>query len=90
MPDAYDVAWTPTARRDLAKLPEKVATAAVEFVYGGLSANPQRVGHELQREIAGMHSARRGDFRVLYAIDGPQRRLTVMAIYHRSDVYRRR
>lgn len=90
MPDPYDVAWTPTAQRDLAKLPEKVATAAVEFVYGGLSANPQRVGHELQRELAGLHSARRGDFRVLYRIDEPHRRVAIVAIDHRADIYRRR
>ena len=90
MPDVYEIAWTPTAKRDLAKLSEKVATAAVEFVYGGLSANPQRVGHGLQRELAGLHSARRGDFRVLYEIDEPQRRVTVMTIDHRADVYRRR
>lgn len=31
MPALY-VAWTPTAKRKLSKLPEKVATAAVEFV----------------------------------------------------------
>lgn len=90
MPEGYDLAWTPTAKRDLAKLPEKVATAAVEFVYGGLSGNPQRVGHQLQRELAGMHSARRGDFRVLYRIDEPERLVTIMAIDHRADVYRRR
>jgi hypothetical protein len=32
MPTLYDVAWTPTAKGDLSKPPEKVATAAVEFV----------------------------------------------------------
>jgi mRNA interferase RelE/StbE len=90
MPEGYDLAWTPTAKRDLATLPEKVATAAVEFVYGGLSVNPQRVGHRLQRELAGMHAARRGDFRVLYRIDEPERLVTIMAIDHRADIYRRR
>jgi len=32
MPTLYDVAWTPIAKGDLSKPPEKVATAAVEFV----------------------------------------------------------
>ena len=89
MPALY-VAWTPTAKRNLSNLPKKVATAAVEFVYGGLSANPQRVGHELQRDLAELHSARRGDFSVLSCIDGPHRRVANMTGNHRDDIHRRR
>ena len=62
MPDPYGVEWTPSARRDLAKLPEKIAAAVVEFIYGGLADNPQRVGRDLHLELTGLHSARRGDF----------------------------
>ncbi|MGH9213115.1 MAG: type II toxin-antitoxin system RelE family toxin, partial [Acidimicrobiales bacterium] len=39
---------------------------------------------------AGKHSARRGDFRVIYEIDDNRHRVTVVAIDHRSDVYRPR
>ena len=28
------IAWSPTAKRALVRLPEKVAAAVVEFVYG--------------------------------------------------------
>jgi mRNA-degrading endonuclease RelE of RelBE toxin-antitoxin system len=35
-----------------------------------------------------LHSARRGDYRVIYRIDDELRTVTVMAIEHRSDVYR--
>ena len=84
------VAWSATAQRDLARLPEKVATAVVEFVYGGLAHNPRRVGHELTLELAGLHSARRGDFRVLYRINDDQAWITIVNIDHRADVYRRR
>jgi mRNA interferase RelE/StbE len=37
-----------------------------------------------------MHSACRGDYRVIYRIDGDQRPVTVIAIEHRSDIYRPR
>ena len=33
------IAWTPTAMRALIRLPEKVATAAVEFIYGPVAEN---------------------------------------------------
>jgi len=90
MEDAYAVEWAPSAKRDVGKLPEKVATAVVEFVYGGLAANPRRVGRELHLELAGLHSARRGDFRVIYRIEEQRRRVVVVVVDHRSDVYRRR
>lgn len=88
--DAYSVEWTPSAKRDLTRLPEKVATAVVEFIYGGLAENPHRVGRELHLELTGLHAARRGDFRVIYRIDGDRGSLAITAIDHRADVYRRR
>lgn len=41
------IRWSPTAQRDLRRLPEKIATAVVEFVYGSLADSPERVGREL-------------------------------------------
>lgn len=86
----YDVAWTPSASRMLNRLPEKVATAAIEFIYGPLAANPQRVGRELRLDLSGIWSARRGDYRVLYRIDNEKHRIEIVMIDHRRDVYRRR
>ena len=67
---AFDVAWTPSARRRFARLPESVATAVLEFVYGPLAENPARVGKPLRGELSGAHGARRGVYRVIYIIDG--------------------
>lgn len=85
MAKQYEVAWTPTAKRALRRLPEKVATAAIEFIYGPLASNPQRVGTALRFDLEGLHSARRGDYRIIYRID---ERVTIIAIEHRADVYR--
>ena len=82
-----DIAWTPTARRALARLPEKVAAAAVEFIYGPLAENPRRVGKPLRFELEGLHSARRGDFRIIYRVAA---QVTIIAIEHRADAYRTR
>lgn len=87
---AFAVAWTAASRRALARLPEKVASAVVEFLYGSLAENPRRVGKPLKLGLAGMHSARRGDYRVIYRIDDGQRLVTILAIEHRSDIYRPR
>ena len=81
----YQVAWTPTAKRALRRLPEKVATAAIEFSYGPLATNPQRVGKGLRFDLEGLHSGRRGDYRVIYRIGEDA---TIVAIEHRADVCR--
>jgi mRNA-degrading endonuclease RelE of RelBE toxin-antitoxin system len=71
-------------------LPKKVATAAVEFLYGSLAASPHRVGKPLKLGLTGLYSARRGDYRVIYRIDDHDHRIDMVAIEHRSDVYRPR
>ena len=86
----FQVAWSTPARRALGQLPEKVATAAVEFIYGSLAANPHRLGKPLKLELEGLYSARRGDYRLIYRIDEQHHRIEVLAIEHRSDVYRPR
>lgn len=86
----FAVAWTAASRRTLARLPEKIAMSAIEFIYGSLAENPHRAGKPLKLGLAGLHSARRGDYRVIYLIDDRRRALTVMAIEHRSDAYRPR
>jgi mRNA interferase RelE/StbE len=86
----YLIAWTAPARRALARLPEKVATAVVEFLYGSLAANPHRAGKPLKLGLTGPHSARRGDYRVIYRVDDHHHRIDVVAIEHRSDAYRPR
>lgn len=84
----YEIFLLPSAQRLLRRLPEKVATAVAEFLYGTLAANPRRVGKELGLDYAGLWSARRGEYRVLYRIDEDIRRIEVEVIEHRADVYR--
>jgi mRNA interferase RelE/StbE len=88
--DDYAIAWTGPGRRALTRLREKIAAAAVEFLYGSLAASPHRVGKPLKLGLQGLHSARRGDYRVIYRIDDHDRRVDVMAMEHRTDIYRPR
>ena len=90
MKESFDIAWAPSAQRDLSRLPEKIATAVIEFAYGSLAEAPYRVGGELHLELEGHYSARRGDFRVIYRIDPAGRLVHIVAVGHRGDVYRQR
>lgn len=87
---AYDLAVAASAERALQRLPESIAAAVVEFMVGPLVLHPRRVGHPLQRELEGLWSARRGPYRIVYEVDDDARRVIVLRIDHRADVYRPR
>lgn len=76
--------------RTLARLPQSVAAAIVEFMLGPLLDDPMRVGKPLQRELEGYWSARRGAYRVVYRVEDATDRVVVVRIEHRADVYRHR
>ncbi len=78
-----------SARRDIRSLPEKYAVAVLELL-PVIAANPKRVGKPLRFEYEGHWSARRGPYRIIYSLDEPSRTVTVLAVGHRADVYRKR
>ena len=87
-PATYRLVVSATAERALARLPEAVAAAVVEFMVAALIESPRRVGHPLRYELTGPWAARRGPYRVVYEIDDDDRTVTVLRIDHRADVYR--
>lgn len=85
----WQIRVMPTAVRQLERLPERYATAVAELL-PVIAANPRRLGKPLRFELEGRRVARRGPYRIIYAIDEGARTVTVLAIAHRADVYRRR
>jgi mRNA interferase RelE/StbE len=76
------------AERRLSELPEKAAAAILETI-GAIEEDPRRTGRPLRFELEGLWTARRGPYRVIYRIDARRRVVTIVAIGHRADVYRR-
>jgi mRNA interferase RelE/StbE len=90
-PEDSELIVTPPAARALAtQLPEAVVTAVIEFLTTTLVREPRRVGKPLRRELAGIWSARRGTYRILYRVHDETREVVVLRVEHRSDVYRTR
>lgn len=86
----YEIEITPEGLRQLERLPEKIASAALELVFGPLSEAPRRVGKPLVGELQGLWSARRGDYRVVYEIDDGRRAVLIHRVQHRGTAYRPR
>lgn len=86
----YEVRITPEGLRHLNDLPAKVRDAALVLLRGPVVENPHRIGKPLLGELAGLFSARRGDYRIIYSIDAVARVVTVHRVQHRGSAYRQR
>jgi mRNA-degrading endonuclease RelE of RelBE toxin-antitoxin system len=85
----YQARLTAGALRTLSAIAPRVAEPLVAFIFGSLAADPKRRGKALQRELTGHWAARRGEYRILYRLEPETQTMYVIAIGHRSDVYRR-
>ena len=69
-------------------LPEAVAAACFTFIDQTLAVDSYRVGKPLRHDMEGLHSARRGVYRIVYRIDETAHVIEIVTIAHRADVYR--
>jgi mRNA-degrading endonuclease RelE of RelBE toxin-antitoxin system len=83
----YDVQVSSSAHRQLARLPPRVAPAVVEFITAVLPENPLRLSTPLTGDFQGLCSARRGDYRVLIAVDEGAHTVLVVRVAHRAGAY---
>jgi mRNA interferase RelE/StbE len=86
----YEVEITPEGLRHLNQLPRKVRDAALATILGPNARNPQRLGKRLVGELEGFHSARRGDYRIIYEILESESVVLVHRVQHRRNAYRPR
>lgn len=88
MSEPFAVRIGPAARRQLHRLPARIAVAVVGFVTVTLPENPLWLTKPLGGEFEGLRSARRGDYRVLVRVDEVTRVVLVVRVAHRAQVYR--
>jgi mRNA-degrading endonuclease RelE of RelBE toxin-antitoxin system len=84
----FELRVAASAARALERLPGPVAAAVVEFITGPLIEEPKRVGKPLTRQLSGYWAARRGAYRIVYAVDDDEKLVLIVRIEHRADVYR--
>lgn len=89
VPEPFELLVSPGARRTLEiELPEAVAHAAIALITGALPQSPRTIGKPLRAPFEGLWVARRGTYRVIYEINDDDRRVEVLRIDHRRDIYR--
>ena len=82
---AYEVFILPRAQKELANLP-KQNYARVRDLISTLAGNPRPTGCKKLMGREGWR-VRSGDYRVIYEIDDRNKRVIVLDVGHRRDIY---
>jgi mRNA interferase RelE/StbE len=83
----YSILFTREAKRNVKKLDpsiRKIVRRAIE----SLAVNPTK-GKRLAYDLAGLHSLRTSDYRIVYRIREKKLLIIVIAVGHRKEIYKR-
>jgi mRNA interferase RelE/StbE len=86
----FDVLLTDEAKDDLRHLSHSVQSRLLDKLEW-LGTNASLLVHQALKvtQWAGVYKYRVGDYRILYLLDIEHRRLTVLKVGHRREVYKR-
>jgi len=84
----YSVIFTPEAEEELEKLELQVAQRILNKV-SWLAADCESIVYKpLSGGFKGLFRLRVGDYRVIYSTDSSSRRINILLIGHRRDIYK--
>jgi len=83
----YRVEYSPAAKKELAKTPNKVTERIVAAVRQ-LAENPRPRGCKKLEGETDMYRIRVGNYRVIYTVSDEAVTVLILRVGHRKDVYR--
>ena len=83
----YTIIFKPRARRELAKIPKKVAERIARAI-DTLADQPRPSGCKKLTNEDGLWRIRVGDYRIVYKIEDDRLVVLIVTLGHRRDVYR--
>jgi mRNA interferase RelE/StbE len=84
---AYTIQFTPAARRQFMRLEASVQQRIGQAI-DGFTENPRPPGSKKMKGGENLWRIRVGDYRVVYQIHDRELVVVIVAIGHRSDIYR--
>jgi mRNA interferase RelE/StbE len=83
----YTILFTREARRNVDKLDPSIRRI-VKKAIESLAVNPGK-GKSLAYDLAGLHSLRTSDYRIIYRIRENELLIVVIAVGHRREIYKK-
>jgi len=86
---AWQIKFTETAKKQLAKLDQQTQKEILQYLKGkiGTDEDPRRFGASLRRELAGRWKYRIGSYRLICEIQDEIVVVLVLMVGHRSKIY---
>ncbi len=84
----FNIIWHEDAIEDLKKLDKSVSRRIINKVKNHLIKNPKKLGKPLKGQFKGLLRYRVGDYRVIFILDYETKKLIILAVNHRKNIYR--
>ncbi|MGE4299476.1 MAG: type II toxin-antitoxin system RelE/ParE family toxin [Desulfovibrionaceae bacterium] len=85
---AWRIEFTPRAAKELAKLGTREARRIATFLRERVAPDPRAIGGQLTGELRYFWRWRVGNYRILARIEDDRLLILVVAVGHRSKIYR--
>jgi mRNA interferase RelE/StbE len=83
----YNVFFTREAKRNVKKMDASIRRIIKKAIQS-LAVNPAK-GKPLAYDLAGLHSLRTSDYRIIYRVKEKQLIIIVIAVGHRKEIYKK-
>jgi mRNA interferase RelE/StbE len=83
----YNVFFTREAKRNVKKMDASIRRIIKKAIQS-LAVNPAK-GKPLAYDLAGLHSLRTSDYRIIYRVKEKQLIIIVIAVGHRKEIYQK-
>ena len=84
----FNIIWHEDAIEDLKKLDKSVSRRIINKVKNYLIKNPKKLGKSLKGQFKGLLRYRVGDYRIIFVLDYETKKLIILAVNHRKNIYR--
>lgn len=84
---AYQAAFKPSFFKDLSRLPQAMRQRCADIIER-LTEDPSAVAAKKLGGHTQLYRCRIGDYRLVYFLNGRERKILFLLIAHRKDVYR--
>ena len=85
---SWQIEYRPdVVEHDIPALPKAVRLRVQKAIEQRLGTEPTLYGKPLRFNLSGLRRLRVGDYRVIYCVNGEERKAIITAIDHRKDIY---
>jgi len=88
MSSSFEVRWHEKAVKDLKTLDKETCRRIIDKVKNYLSKKPIKLSKSLKGRFQGLYRYCIGDYRVIFVLDYEKRKLRVLAVNHRKNIYK--